>query len=55
MVSGQKGVNPIVGLSSIERIDQAVAAVKFMKDGGLTEEEIKDLEDGYRPKVRIGY
>ncbi|EPE32941.1 NAD(P)-linked oxidoreductase [Glarea lozoyensis ATCC 20868] len=51
----KKGVNPIVGLSSTDRIDSAVAAVKWVKEGGLTEEEIKYLEEGYRPKVRAGY
>jgi aryl-alcohol dehydrogenase-like predicted oxidoreductase len=52
----KKGVNPIIGLSSTDRIDSAVAAVKWVKDeGGLTEEEIKYLEEGYRPKVVAGY
>jgi aryl-alcohol dehydrogenase-like predicted oxidoreductase len=51
----KKGVNPIVGLSSTERIDQAVAAVKFVKEGGLSEDEVKYLEEGYRPKVKVGY
>ena len=44
------GVNPIVGLSSKERIDQAVEASKLK----LTEEEIKRLEAPYRPKVTQG-
>ena len=51
----KKGVNPIVGLSSKERIDAAVEAVKWVKEGGLTEDEIKYLEDGYMPKVKVGY
>lgn len=52
----KKGVNPIVGLSSIERIDSAVNAVKWVKEsGGLTEDEVKYLEEGYRPKVTVGY
>ena len=41
------GVNPIVGLNSKERIDQAVEAVKLK----LTEEEIKRLEENYQPKA----
>lgn len=43
-------VNPIIGLSSKERIDQAVEAVKFK----LTDEEIKYLEEPYRPKTVQG-
>ncbi len=44
-------VNPIVGLSSVERINQAVEAVKFASDGGLTEEDIKYLEEPYTSRV----
>ena len=44
-------VNPIIGLSSKERIDQAVEAVKFK----LTDEEAKYLEEPYRPKKIQGY
>jgi aryl-alcohol dehydrogenase-like predicted oxidoreductase len=47
----QKGVSPIVGLSSKERIDEAVEAVKWQSSGGLTEEDCKYLEDGYAPKA----
>ncbi|KAF9887981.1 hypothetical protein FE257_009370 [Aspergillus nanangensis] len=39
--------NPILGLSSKERIDEAVAAIKVK----LTEEEIKYLEEPYLPKT----
>ncbi|RHZ59991.1 aldo/keto reductase [Aspergillus thermomutatus] len=39
--------NPILGLSSKERIDEAVAAVKVQ----LTPEEIKYLEEPYLPKA----
>ena len=46
----QKGANPIVGLSSKERIDEAVEAVKWQSGGGLTQEDVKYLEDGYAPK-----
>ena len=47
----QKGVNPIVGLGSKERIDQAVEAVKFQ----LSDEEAKFLEEPYMPKQVQGY
>ncbi len=42
----QEAVNPIVGLGSKERIDQAVEAVKFR----LSEEERTYLEEPYMPK-----
>ncbi|KAM3079981.1 CSG1/SUR1-like protein [Clarireedia jacksonii] len=48
-------VNPILGLGSKERIDQAVESVKFASSGKLTEEDIKYLEEGYAPKVIQGY
>lgn len=51
----KQAVNPIIGLSSKERIDQAVEAVQFAKDGKLTKEDIEFLEAGYRPKVRQGF
>lgn len=41
-----KGTAPIVGLSSIERIDEAISAVSFK----LSEEEIKYLEEPYKPR-----
>lgn len=44
-------VYPIVGLSSKERIDQAVEAVKFK----ITEEEAKYLEEPYLSKTIQGY
>lgn len=40
------GVNPIVGLNSKERIDEAVASIKVK----LSDEEIKYLEEPYVPK-----
>ena len=46
----KEGVNPIVGLSSKERIDQAVEAVKLK----LTKEEIESLEKHYLPKKILG-
>jgi len=51
---GKEGVNPIVGLSSKERIDQIIEAVKWFDEGGLTAEEVKYLEEGYAPKVTQG-
>jgi aryl-alcohol dehydrogenase-like predicted oxidoreductase len=47
----QQGVNPIMGLGSKERIDQAVEAVKFK----LSDEEAKYLEEPYVPKAIQGY
>ena len=49
------GVNPIIGMSSKERVDQAVMAIKFLSDGGLSEEDIKLLEESYMPKHRQGF
>lgn len=46
-----KGVNPVVGLSSVTRIDEAVAATKM----SLSEDEVKYLEEPYLPKVVAGY
>lgn len=46
-----KGVNPIVGLNSKERIDEAVLAAKT----SLTEEEMAKLETAYQPKAVTGY
>ena len=43
----KKGVNPILGLGSKKRIDEAVEAVKLV----LTDEDIRRLEEGYLPKA----
>jgi aryl-alcohol dehydrogenase-like predicted oxidoreductase len=48
---GKQGVNPIIGLGSKERIDQAVESVKFASEGGLTEDDVKYLEEAYVPKA----
>jgi aryl-alcohol dehydrogenase-like predicted oxidoreductase len=45
-----KGVSPIIGLNSKDRIDQAVQSVKFASSGGLTKEDIEYLEEPYKPK-----
>lgn len=42
-----KGVNPIVGLSSKKRIDEAVNASKIE----LTDAEVAKLESAYQPKA----
>ena len=47
----QDSVYPIVGLSSIERIDQAVDALKIK----LTDKEAQYLEEPYAPKQVQGY
>ncbi|KAK5152790.1 hypothetical protein LTR04_006319 [Oleoguttula sp. CCFEE 6159] len=46
-----KGVSPIIGLSSKERIDQAVTNAKFE----LSEEVARYLEEPYAPKAIAGY
>lgn len=46
-----KGVNPIVGLNSKDRIDEVVEAVKVV----LSAEEIDKLEAAYVPKNVIGF
>jgi aryl-alcohol dehydrogenase-like predicted oxidoreductase len=48
-------VNPIIGLSSKDRIDQAVESVHFASSGKLTAENIAYLEEGNAPKERQGY
>ena len=50
-----KGVSPIVGLSSVERIDQAVEAVRQAGKGLLTKEDMTFLEELYRPKPVEGH
>ena len=47
----KQGIYPIIGLSSKERIDQAVEAVKFE----LSDEDAKYLEEPYLPKQISGY
>jgi aryl-alcohol dehydrogenase-like predicted oxidoreductase len=46
----KKGACPIVGLSSEERMDEAIAAIDFK----LTDEEEKYLEEPYLPKRVVG-
>lgn len=47
----QKNTIPIVGFSSLNRLDEAVA----VKGKTLTDEEMKYLEEPYRPKEIIGH
>lgn len=47
----KKGVMPIIGLSSKERIDQAVENIHFK----LSDEDAKYLEEPYAPKERQGF
>lgn len=47
----RKGANPIMGLNSSERIDQAVDALKVY----LSDEECAYIEEPYAPKPVVGY
>jgi aryl-alcohol dehydrogenase-like predicted oxidoreductase len=49
----KKGVAPIVGLGSKERIDEAVRSLGFVDR--LAEEDVKVLEEPYVPKVIVGH
>lgn len=49
-----KGVNPILGLGSEKRVDEAAKAVKLAKEGLLTKEDIAFLEELYVPKPVVG-
>lgn len=49
----KKGVNPIVGLSSTQRVDEAVGAVKGHKDGLLTDDDVQYLDELYLPKAPL--
>ena len=47
----EKGANPIIGLPSKERVDEAVDVVKMAKEGLFTKEDIAYLEEAYIPKL----
>lgn len=47
----KKGTNPILGLSSVERVDEAASVVTQVRDGLLTDEDVQYLEDPYVPKT----
>jgi aryl-alcohol dehydrogenase-like predicted oxidoreductase len=51
-----KGVNPIVGLGSIERVHQTVESVALAKNGLLGKEDIEFLEEKYvaKPLLAVG-
>lgn len=48
-----KGVNPIVGLSSTKRVDEAIEAVSLFEDGLLTGDDLKALDEVYQPKFAL--
>jgi diketogulonate reductase-like aldo/keto reductase len=48
-----KGFNPIVGLSSSQRLDEAVQAVALFEGGVLTSDDVKSLDDLYVPKMAL--
>jgi len=47
----QRGTTPIVGFSNLARLDEAVA----VKGKTLTDEEMKYLEEPYKPKAIVGH
>lgn len=49
----KKGVNPIVGLASVERVDEAAEAVALASNGLLTDTEIESLDKLYVAKPEI--
>lgn len=51
----EKGCSPIIGLNTVERIDEAVENVKFASRGGLTKEDIAFLDEQYSPKTIKGH
>jgi aryl-alcohol dehydrogenase-like predicted oxidoreductase len=50
-----KCASPIVGIGSLERLDDAIAAASAALEKPLTEEEIKYLEEPYVPKTINGH
>ena len=49
----KKGVNPIVGLSSTARVDEAVQSVALFNHGVLSDEDIQYLDELYIPKAAL--
>lgn len=47
----QRGTIPIVGFSNAARLDEAVD----VKGKTLTDEEMKHLEEPYKPKAIVGH
>ena len=50
-----KGLNPILGLGSTQRVDEAVEGVKQAKAGLLTVEDMTFLDELYVPKPTQGH
>jgi len=50
-----KGLNPILGLGSTQRVDEAIEAVKLAKEGLLTAEDIAFLDELYVAKPTQGH
>ena len=50
-----KGVNPILGLSSAKRVDEAVQAVALFESGLLTDEDVQYLDELYIPKADLSH
>lgn len=48
-----RAVIPIVGLGSVDRVDQAVESLQLMKAGLLNKEDVDFLEQKYVPKSVI--
>lgn len=51
----RKGVNPILGLSSTQRVDEAVEAVTLFENDVLSNEDIEYLDELYVPKAPTGW
>lgn len=49
----KKGTNPILGLSSIERVDEAAAVIEQMRGGLLTDDDVRYLDERYVPKMPV--
>jgi aryl-alcohol dehydrogenase-like predicted oxidoreductase len=49
----KKGFNPIIGISRLERVDEAVQAVALANNGLLTDEDVRFLDELYLPKAPL--
>lgn len=49
----KKGVNPIVGLASVDRVNEAAEAVSLASNGLLTDGDIKYLDELYIAKPEL--
>ena len=50
-----KGLNPLLGLGSTQRVDEAVEGVKLAKEGLLTAEDLAFLDELYVAKPTQGH